>query len=283
MKHLDLPAIPKTRRQVHFATAVSSEEAADTTLLDGGGSWTGWQRNHWPVSVQWLGQRVYAFDKVRRALFAELEITRGGTFPYRSEDDFRAGARRVAGWMIDRQNPHNHFWDLPFRKASENPCIGFALKWKFIRKVTIPFPIPRFPQIGWLRLADAPDLGSATDAADIYDEGGDKLRRHRVVERNQRLRNDAKLFWQRHFGGRLKCVACSFDFETKYGPQGAEFIEMHHERQLAFDRERRAKRVIELSPVCSNCHRMIHRRLDDPMSIDELKALIKRCRRMTSN
>ncbi|AZU62566.1 HNH endonuclease [Neobacillus mesonae] len=73
----------------------------------------------------------------------------------------------------------------------------------------------------------------------------------------------------------LNCVACGFNFEEIYGERGKDFIEVHHVNPLntigeevVIDPEK------DLVPVCSNCHRMIHRRKDDVLSVDELKFLL---------
>lgn len=62
-------------------------------------------------------------------------------------------------------------------------------------------------------------------------------------------------------GERLTCACCGFDFEKTYGPLGRGFIEGHHVKPvsgLAPDGE--VTRVEDIALVCSNCHRMLHRR-----------------------
>ncbi len=72
-----------------------------------------------------------------------------------------------------------------------------------------------------------------------------------------------------------KCMICGFDFEKVYGEAGAGFIEVHHIKPL-FD----LKEEVEVDPktdlvcLCSNCHRIIHRRRDKVYSIDEVKEMI---------
>jgi predicted HNH restriction endonuclease len=60
--------------------------------------------------------------------------------------------------------------------------------------------------------------------------------------------------------GQLPCAACTFDFASVYGEIGRGFIECHHLLALADLVAERATRVSELALVCSNCHRMIHRK-----------------------
>ncbi len=72
------------------------------------------------------------------------------------------------------------------------------------------------------------------------------------------------------------CAVCGFDFERAYGDRGRGFIEVHHTKPLSsLEDSYLPNPLTDLIPVCSNCHRMIHRRNDDILSIEELTALIK--------
>lgn len=62
----------------------------------------------------------------------------------------------------------------------------------------------------------------------------------------------------RHFG--WTCQICGFDFRERYGDLGAEFIEVHHLVPVStMDGPTLVDPQNDLLPVCSNCHRMIHR------------------------
>ena len=75
----------------------------------------------------------------------------------------------------------------------------------------------------------------------------------------------------------MKCSVCGFDFEQFYGEHGRGFIEIHHNKPLSsLDEKELINPTTDLSPVCSNCHRMIHRKKDQVLSISELKVIIKR-------
>jgi len=54
-----------------------------------------------------------------------------------------------------------------------------------------------------------------------------------------------------------------------YGSFGVDFIEMHHEEPLSLSRGPTPRRLTDLVPVCSNCHRILHRRRDEVMSTDQ--------------
>lgn len=62
--------------------------------------------------------------------------------------------------------------------------------------------------------------------------------------------------------GNLVCEVseCGFDFQRRYGELGSEFAEVHHQNPVAQTRGRVRCYLSDLKIVCSNCHRMIHRR-----------------------
>lgn len=73
-----------------------------------------------------------------------------------------------------------------------------------------------------------------------------------------------------------KCQICGFDFEKVYGERGKGFIEVHHIKPL-YENE---KEVIinpeeDLICVCSNCHRMFHRKKDKVPTPNELRKELK--------
>jgi predicted HNH restriction endonuclease len=118
-------------------------------------------------------------------------------------------------------------------------------------------------QLGWVEPVLAPE-------AKEYQEGDVSLVSLTRYERSPAAREAA-----------LKahgyvCSACGFDFEKVYGDRGQQFIEVHHLQPLpAGAYPRHADPAHDLLPICSNCHRMIHRR--EPMlSIDEMRDLIKK-------
>jgi 5-methylcytosine-specific restriction enzyme A len=75
----------------------------------------------------------------------------------------------------------------------------------------------------------------------------------------------------------LNCVACGFNFEDVYGERGKDFIEVHHVKPLSSIGEGVVIDPMEdLVPVCSNCHRMIHRRKDEVLTVDELTTILNR-------
>lgn len=107
--------------------------------------------------------------------------------------------------------------------------------------------------------------------ADIhYKEGKPKYSARVYYERNPKLRTAAIL---EH--GTI-CMACGFDFERVYGIHGKDYIEVHHVNPISeFDGEIEVSPADDMIVLCSNCHRMVHRKRDKTLSLEELKNLIE--------
>lgn len=109
-------------------------------------------------------------------------------------------------------------------------------------------------------------------------EGTQSIIKTIVYKRSNKLREKAIEFYT--VDDRIKCQACCFDFEDFYGEYGRNFIEVHHQKPVfqfnGDDLERTIEEALEnVIPVCSNCHRMIHRRRDTPLSLEELKNYVR--------
>ena len=73
----------------------------------------------------------------------------------------------------------------------------------------------------------------------------------------------------------LKCSACGFDFARAYGERGQGYIEIHHIKLVSEAKEaEKVNPLTDLVPVCSNCHRMIHRRKGSLLTVDQLKEIL---------
>lgn len=110
------------------------------------------------------------------------------------------------------------------------------------------------------------------DEGKEYPEGKIAFVLHKKRERNPKLIKEAKrLFITNH--GRLFCEACKFDFQQSYGDRGADFIEGHHKKLVSEMNDGEVTKIEDIAMLCSNCHRMIHRR---PMiSVEELANELK--------
>lgn len=98
---------------------------------------------------------------------------------------------------------------------------------------------------------------------------------HKARERDSKLTESKKKLILKE-SGKLECEVCEFDFYKKYGELGKGFIECHHTKQLSTYETKQKTKLEDLALVCSNCHRMLHRNIED-MSISTLKEIIKNC------
>ena len=95
---------------------------------------------------------------------------------------------------------------------------------------------------------------------------------HRIRERNSHIIERKKRSVLKR-PDELACEACGFDFSKAYGVHGEGFIECHYTKPVSEMRPGDRTRLQDLALVCSNCHRMIHRRRPW-LSIGQLKSLI---------
>ena len=73
------------------------------------------------------------------------------------------------------------------------------------------------------------------------------------------------------------CFVCGFNFEEAYGEHGKDFIEVHHVKPLStLEEATEIDPETDLVPVCSNCHRMLHRDRENVLKVEELKRMIRR-------
>jgi 5-methylcytosine-specific restriction protein A len=99
-------------------------------------------------------------------------------------------------------------------------------------------------------------------------EGEKTIRKINSYERSKKNRNACITIYG------WSCFVCSINFRTMYGERGMGYIEVHHREPVSLMKEPRAlspKR--DLIPVCSNCHRMLHRTWP-PATPEQLKEVI---------
>src|SRR5215218_8692971 len=102
----------------------------------------------------------------------------------------------------------------------------------------------------------ASDL-EALRAEEDYLEGTKTQRLVNHYERDQKLRTATV----KYHG--VTCKVCGFDFEQVYGERGKGYIEVHHLRPVStLGKETKVDLKRDMTVLCSNCHRMIHRRKD---------------------
>lgn len=105
-----------------------------------------------------------------------------------------------------------------------------------------------------------------------FPEGKQKLKTHIYRERNQKVIQIAKKRFKDKYG-KLYCEACGFDFYKQYGKIGEDYIEGHHSIPVSELNENDKTKPEDIVLLCSNCHRMVHRRRPW-LKKEELKELI---------
>ncbi|MEP3116172.1 DUF3578 domain-containing protein [Nisaea sp.] len=131
-----------------------------------------------------------------------------------------------------------------------------------------------FENAGTDNLETAIDASVDDDLKDQFGSIEEKKRyvRHTRIERHSNASKAAKTALG------YVCQVCDFDFGKAYGEVGRGFIEAHHLIPLASLPE---GKPIPMDPaedfavLCSNCHRIAHRR-KEPYSIIELKKMLKK-------
>jgi len=108
------------------------------------------------------------------------------------------------------------------------------------------------------------------------EEGQILYKLHKLRERTPKIVKRKKE-QQLLLHGKLTCEICDFNFEAFYGPLGKDFIECHHRTPLASLKAATQTTLEDLSLVCSNCHRMLHRKMST-LSVDSLKEYINLAR-----
>lgn len=98
------------------------------------------------------------------------------------------------------------------------------------------------------------------DGNESFKEGSETLVIHKRKERNRIVIEKAKKLFKLKHNNRLFCEVCGFDFEEVYGDIGKNFIEGHHAIPISEMNENDETKVDDIIMVCSNCHRMIHRK-----------------------
>ncbi len=137
--------------------------------------------------------------------------------------------------------------------------------WEAVRHLVDVTPIPS---------SVLSDLQAESDAdcekVTVGIEGNTKAVVSRRRERSPRLRSAAL----RIHG--YKCQVCGFAFEDVYGKWGRDFAEVHHMQELsaAPDEGLEVDPCRDMAVVCSNCHRMIHRKAKRALTLDELRDFI---------
>lgn len=111
-------------------------------------------------------------------------------------------------------------------------------------------------------------LGDDYSFTSAGEEGGQKRVYTTRYERDPKLRKRAiELHGE-------SCIACGFNFKKVYGDHGSGFIHVHHVTPISeYNGQQEVNPETDLVPLCANCHAMVHRKPNETLSIEDLKAL----------
>ncbi len=122
----------------------------------------------------------------------------------------------------------------------------------------------------------------------IVIEEGHQQRKSLLQRRRSRLLSKyaIKEFKKKH-GNRLFCLVCDFDFFKTYQKYGKDYIEIHHIEPVHLMDTKGVKTILskalkKIAPVCSNCHRIIHRKKGRMLSIDDLREVVQKQKSLSS-
>jgi len=116
------------------------------------------------------------------------------------------------------------------------------------------------------------DTTEPAEDEDEFPEGRVLFRAHRSRERNRALVKKAKALALKKYG-KLSCEVCGFEFGAHYGELGVDYIECHHIVPIAQIAPGTKTKIADLCLLCSNCHRMVHKRRPW-LAVGDLKALL---------
>ena len=108
----------------------------------------------------------------------------------------------------------------------------------------------------------------------IVQEGLKKVTETEAYNRSSTLRNYAIRYYTKD--NDIHCHCCNFSFKEFYGKKlGEGYIEIHHAKPIFKYEDEDIEKTLEkavsnLIPICSNCHRIIHRNWKKPLEIQTL-------------
>lgn len=182
---------------------------------------------------------------------------------FRSESSVARKTADIATWHPDYQG----------KRTNGNRLDREVMK-EFIARPDVMHALAESLRNG-VAVGKAPDFPTETGYEDESEvEGRFLLRLHTYRERNPALRKKKIAAVKEKTGGVVACEVCEFDFSRTYGDLGHGYIECHHIEPLHVGGEK-PRSIKDLALLCSNCHRMIHRKPPWP-SPAELRELIQR-------
>jgi len=117
-----------------------------------------------------------------------------------------------------------------------------------------------------------PNASAADENREVYPkcENRKQVAAHFQRERSRYLANECKR------RDDYSCQVCGFKFQDFYGSLGKNFAEAHHLTPLGELDDQIRSCVEDLTTVCANCHRMLHRMDSHRGDVAKLRAIVRR-------
>ena len=143
-----------------------------------------------------------------------------------------------------------------------------GLNWDRIQGSGVHLPTDGALQLEVLWAGDEPFTSPEEEGAETLTEGA--LARVTV---NRYERNPAaRAACLAHYGS--VCAVCDMSFGDRYGSIGEGFIHVHHLREIStIGQEYTIDPIVDLRPVCPNCHAMLHKQTP-AFTPEELRRLL---------
>jgi hypothetical protein len=223
-------------------------------------TWAAWKVAGAILTIE---NRPIHYDELAHMVM-ETGLTKLGKSGISSVDTTMHGAMTAHPWYFRKVSPG---WFEVTESAGSNITVAHIVKlltergWEPSRRSEVEQTVQS-------------DLDSIRDEEGQARPEGKKRRRYtNHFERNPKLRAQAILIH------RTTCMVpgCNFSFEATYGERGTGFIEVHHVKPLSdVEGETSVDPRTDLVVVCSNCHRMIHRKKNQILTLEEVGELMKR-------
>jgi hypothetical protein len=224
------------------------------------------------IALQQLGGEAQA-----KAIKDQVTKNRGGIpAHYKRSHSYRETIQKI----IEDHCPQsaNYRYEAIFQKTKYG-------RYKLLRN-TFPFSYSPSEQvkekdISYITKIQTPQINTpieeiilipSEEDEEVFPEGKEIFRLHKSKERNNKLIEKAKLK-KLEIDPLMHCEVCGFSFNKVYGEIGKGFIEAHHIIPIAELTSETETFIKDIVFVCSNCHRMLHRRRPW-IKISELKNLL---------
>ena len=224
------------------------------------------------IALQQLGGEAQA-----KAIKDQVTKNRGGIpAHYKRSHSFRETIQKI----IEDHCPQsaNYRYEAIFQKTRRG-------RYKLLRE-TLPFSNSPSEQVKEKEVSFITDIQATPvetsfdkiiyipleEDEEVFPEGKEIFRLHKSKERNIKLVEKAKLK-KIEIDSLMSCEVCGFSFIKAYGEIGKGFIEAHHIFPIAELTSETETSIKDIVFVCSNCHRMLHRRRPW-IKIDDLRNIL---------